>query len=100
MRRPIPFPRVPFVAGESRTPNWGVRVVFIPVKSHDDVLAGEDVAGEELADVAVERTDVPAVQCRRTAVGPVQGPQAGLRIEQPEGEPFERLTVELGREDI
>jgi hypothetical protein len=75
-------------------------MAFVPVKSHDDVLAVEDLPGVEVAKVAIERPGFPAVQLRRTTVGPVKGPQASVRIEQPEGKAFIWLAVELGGEEV
>src|SRR5688572_29007635 len=100
MRIPIPFPRLAFVDGERRTPDWGFRVPLVPVKSHDDALPGEDLTGEEFTDVAVERTNFPAVESYRLAVGPINGPQPGFRIEQPQGKTLKGLALKFGREDV
>src|SRR3990170_1191268 len=100
IRIPIPFPRSAFIDGEGRTPDWGLRVALVPVKLHNNVLAGEDITGEEFTDVAVERTDFPAVQFHRITVGPIYGPQPRLWIEQPQGKTFKGLTLEFGRENI
>ena len=54
IRVPIPFPRLTFIDGEGRTPNWGVRVALIPVKFHDNLLTGDDIAGEKFTYVAVK----------------------------------------------
>src|SRR5687767_181371 len=96
IRIPIPFPRLAFIDGESRTPDWGFRAALIPVEFHDNVLTGEDIAGEKFTDVAVERTDFSAVQSYRITVGPINSPQARLRIEQPQGKTFKGLTVKFG----
>src|SRR5687768_14054720 len=97
---PVPFPRLAFINGEGRTPDGGFRVALIPVKFHDNGLTGEDLAGEKFTNVAVERTDFPAVQFYRVTIGPINCPQARLRLEQPQGETFKGLTVELGGENI
>jgi hypothetical protein len=71
---------VAFIDGEGRTPDWSFRVALVPVKFHDHVPAGEDITGEKLADVAVERTDFPGVQSYGMTVGPINGPQARVPI--------------------
>src|SRR5919106_3428759 len=96
IRIPIPFPCVALIVGEGRTPDRGFWVAFIPVKSHDDVPAVEDLPGVELANVTVEGTDFPAVQFRRTTVGPIEGPQAGLRIAKPGGKTLKKPTLQPG----
>ena len=100
MRMPIPLPGLAFIDGEGCTPDRGFRVALIPVKFHDNVLTGEDIAGKKFTYVAVERTDFPAIQFYRITVGPINSPQARLRIEQSQGKPFKGLTVKFGRENI
>src|SRR6266542_2433897 len=100
VRVPIPLPRLAFIDGERRAPDRSFRVALLPEKFDDDVLTVEDIAREELTGVAVERTDFPTVQFHPTAVGPIDRPQARLRIEQPQSEAFKGLVAKLGREDI
>ena len=54
IRISVPFPSSTFIDGEGRTVDRCLRVPLVPVIFHDDVLAGEDIASEELTDVAVE----------------------------------------------
>src|SRR5688500_16816244 len=82
VRVPIPFPRLTFIDGEGRTPDWCFGVALIPEKFHDNLLVGNDIAGEKLTDVPIERTDLAAVQPSLLAVGPIDSPQARFRIEQ------------------
>jgi hypothetical protein len=44
--------------------------------------------------------ELPAVQSYRVTVGPIDSPQARLRIEQPQGKTFKGLSVKFGRKDI
>lgn len=69
MRIPIPFPRLAFIDGKGRTPDWSFRVVLIPVKFHKNTLAGEDITGEKLPYGAIERTNFSAIQFNRITVG-------------------------------
>ena len=75
-------------------------VALIPVKFHDNLLAGDDIAGEKFTYVAIERTNFAAIESSPFAIGPIDSPQTCLRIEQTQGKAFEGLTVKLGRENI
>jgi hypothetical protein len=62
-----------------------------PEKFYDNVFTGEDIAGEKFTYVAVERTNFTTVRVYRLTVGPVNSPQARLRIEQPQVKPSNGL---------
>src|SRR5215204_4960340 len=67
---------------------------------HDNVLAGDNLTAEEFTFVAIERAYFSAVEFDCVAVGPVDRPQARLRIEQSHGEAFEWLAVKLRMKNV
>ena len=59
-----------------------------------------DIATGQVEDREDDGKNPAAVELGRVAIGPIDLPQARLRIEQPQGEAFEGLSFELGRENI
>src|SRR5688572_26990258 len=53
----VPLPGLAFIRREGLTPDREFRITDIPAEHDDDVLALVRIAGEEMADVVLERSD-------------------------------------------
>src|SRR5262245_25025639 len=97
---PIPLPRSAFVGGKRATVDRSFRVALVPAELHDDVFAVDGLAAEKFTEVAIERAYLAIVEFQGLAVGPVDRPQASLRIEQSHRETFEWTARELRMENV
>lgn len=72
------------MSGEKLRPNGSVGVTRIPAELYDDVFLFVGVPRIEAANFVFKRANLWNVKNDRLAVGPIDAPESGLGIEEPQ----------------
>jgi uncharacterized RDD family membrane protein YckC len=90
---PIPFPGLAVVGRERLTPDRTVLIPRVPAEHHDDWFSLEGVLRKKVPDTVLKGTDHRWVQDADIAGDPIETPESGFRIEEPERDAFERFSL-------
>src|SRR4029453_19381093 len=89
----VPFPGFAPVHRKRLAPDWAVLVPRVPPEDDDDWLPLEGVFAKEMSDTILKRTHHRRVDHTGIARDPVQTPQPGLRIKEPQSKAFKEFAI-------